>query len=391
MTAQITPSAGSSRDGAPLVPNLSQNTTHPISADQYADRLMDDLFEDLENSLDEGVDIPLVTEELVPVEQEEEPLSLTPVQVSAAVLPPQVLPAGPRIERLEREQAIADAVRAEERDRSENKKFDRFVIGATLLALLGSMGLWAWNQRTKAEVIAAQTAAEKNTTQAATSGDSEFVGYMQRSLSAIDSRAESDKAAQSGPEALPSPVAAVPLNLPQPQGNTPQNVGQDLPFASNLVEAIERLSRILETLPVDAEGRFAPSFQVIPGTEQQTVASQSESKANDEKAAADGAKAQDAKADEAAADGEKAEDSEPKEEAPVVQHTLVGLLELGDQSVALFSIDGVTRRVAIGEAIGGSGWVLAEVAAQEAKVRKDGDVQSLFIGQKLTLKEQDKE
>ena len=391
MTAQITPSAGTSRDGAPLVPNLSQNTTHTISADQYADRLMDDLFEELESSLDEGVDIPLVTEALVPVDQEEAPLSLTPVQVSAAVLPPQVLPAGPRIERLEREQAIADAVRAEERDHSENKKFDRFIIGATLLALLGSMGLWAWNQRNKAEVIAAQNAtATTATTQAATrSGDSEFVGYMQRSLSAIDSRAESNKITQSASEALPNPVADIPLNLPQPQGDTPQNVGQDLPFASNLVEAIERLSRILETLPVDAEGRFAPSFQVIPGTEQTTVAAQPESKADDEKVAADEAQAQDAKIDEAAADGEKAEESEPKEEAPVVQHTLVGLLELGDQSVALFSIDGVTRRVAIGEAIGGSGWVLAEVAAQEAKVRKDGEVQSLFIGQKLTLKDKD--
>ncbi|MEM1426704.1 MAG: hypothetical protein AAGF75_09150, partial [Cyanobacteria bacterium P01_H01_bin.130] len=109
MTAQISPS--SSRDDAPLVPNLGKSTTHPISADRYADRLMDDLFDELESSLDEGVDIPLATEEIVPVEKEEEPLSLTPLQVSSVVLPPQVLPTGPKVERQERERAIADAVR----------------------------------------------------------------------------------------------------------------------------------------------------------------------------------------------------------------------------------------------------------------------------------------
>ena len=372
MTAQISPPASSSRDGAPLVPNLSQNTTHPISADHYADRLMDDLFDELESSLDEGVDIPLATEEIVPVDKEEEPLSLTPLQVSAVVLPPEVLPTGPKVEREERERAIADAVRAEERDRSENKNFDRFVIGAALVSLLASMGLWAWNQRNQAELLAAQNA-EAAATQTTGSANSEFVGYMQRSLSAIDAM-QAEKEEAEPPVALAAPVDSVPLNLPQ--GATPGNVGQDLPFASNLVEAIDRLSRILETLPVDAEGRPLPMGQ-LPGTVQSEA----------EGAVAASPKAEAKKEDKTTVSPEETANAEAEEGETKVQaapqHTLVGLLELGDRSVALFSIDGVTRRVSIGEAVGGSGWVLAEVASQEAKVRKDGEVKSLFIGQKF--------
>ena len=47
-------------------------------------------------------------------------------------------------------------------------------------------------------------------------------------------------------------------------------------------------------------------------------------------------------------------------------HTLEGLLELGDKSAALFKVDGVTRRIDIGESIGSSGWTLVEVSKGEA-------------------------
>ena len=64
-------------------------------------------------------------------------------------------------------------------------------------------------------------------------------------------------------------------------------------------------------------------------------------------------------------------------------HTLVGVLELGDRSAALFDIDGVTRRIKIGEAIGASGWMLADISNQEAIVRRNGEVRSIYVGQKF--------
>ncbi|MBD2388701.1 hypothetical protein [Cylindrospermum sp. FACHB-282] len=62
---------------------------------------------------------------------------------------------------------------------------------------------------------------------------------------------------------------------------------------------------------------------------------------------------------------------------------LEGLLELGNKSAALFKIDGVTRRVNMGESIGASGWTLVEVSNGEAIVRRNGEVRSIYPGQKF--------
>jgi Tfp pilus assembly protein PilP len=67
----------------------------------------------------------------------------------------------------------------------------------------------------------------------------------------------------------------------------------------------------------------------------------------------------------------------------VANHTLVGLLELGDQSAALFDVSGVTQRITVGEAIGASGWILVSVANQEAVIRRNGEVRSVYVGQKF--------
>ncbi|MDE5096738.1 MAG: hypothetical protein O4804_21765 [Trichodesmium sp. St11_bin5] len=62
---------------------------------------------------------------------------------------------------------------------------------------------------------------------------------------------------------------------------------------------------------------------------------------------------------------------------------LVGILELGERSAALFEIDGVARRIYVGENIGSSGWTLVKVVNQEAVVRRNGEVRSVFVGQQF--------
>jgi hypothetical protein len=67
--------------------------------------------------------------------------------------------------------------------------------------------------------------------------------------------------------------------------------------------------------------------------------------------------------------------------SPVGSHTLEGLMELGKKSAALFKINGVTKRIEVGEAIGYSGWTLVEVANGEAVIRRNGEVRSIYAGQ----------
>ena len=68
---------------------------------------------------------------------------------------------------------------------------------------------------------------------------------------------------------------------------------------------------------------------------------------------------------------------------PTSSHVLEGLLELGEESAALFKVNGVTRHVQKGESIGASGWKLVEVANGEAIIRRNGEVRSIFAGQKF--------
>ena len=69
---------------------------------------------------------------------------------------------------------------------------------------------------------------------------------------------------------------------------------------------------------------------------------------------------------------------------PAIQtpaYRLVGLVELGDRSVALININNVTQRVAIGETIGSSGWTLEAVTAQSVALNRNGEKRSLYVGQ----------
>lgn len=58
-------------------------------------------------------------------------------------------------------------------------------------------------------------------------------------------------------------------------------------------------------------------------------------------------------------------------------------MESGDQSVALFNIDGTTRGVNLGENIGGTGWILTEISNGEAIIRPYSEKRSIYAGQRL--------
>ncbi|MEL6222677.1 MAG: hypothetical protein AAFR31_08585 [Cyanobacteria bacterium J06627_8] len=67
--------------------------------------------------------------------------------------------------------------------------------------------------------------------------------------------------------------------------------------------------------------------------------------------------------------------------SPNNTHTLVGILELGDRSAAIFEYAGSAHRIEIGEQIGGSGWSLVSVSGQEAIIRRNGEVRSIYMKQ----------
>ncbi len=61
--------------------------------------------------------------------------------------------------------------------------------------------------------------------------------------------------------------------------------------------------------------------------------------------------------------------------------TLVGVLELGAQSAALFQIQDTTKRVVIGESI--NGWTLVGVQQEKVILSRNGQQRSLAVGQRF--------
>jgi hypothetical protein len=63
--------------------------------------------------------------------------------------------------------------------------------------------------------------------------------------------------------------------------------------------------------------------------------------------------------------------------------TLIGLLESGDRSAALFNINGIAQQIKIGEGISTTGWTLIAVENQKALIHRNGDRRWVDVGQKF--------
>ncbi|MEL6940115.1 MAG: hypothetical protein AAFO84_13070 [Cyanobacteria bacterium J06598_1] len=68
---------------------------------------------------------------------------------------------------------------------------------------------------------------------------------------------------------------------------------------------------------------------------------------------------------------------------PDAEQVLVGVLNLGSRSAALFDVDGNSQRAYVGDRIGTSAWSLVSVNGQDVVIRRDGEVRSVYIGQRF--------
>lgn len=62
-------------------------------------------------------------------------------------------------------------------------------------------------------------------------------------------------------------------------------------------------------------------------------------------------------------------------------HQLVGVLESGQQSTAIFTFNGISRRFEIGEAVGNSSGILMGVQNQKAIIYHNGQTKHIEVGQ----------
>ncbi|MBD0392869.1 MAG: hypothetical protein ICV52_03065 [Microcoleus sp. C1-bin4] len=373
-----------------------------VAVESYADRLMDELFEGVDRAFDGSG--PQPAEPMAP-----EFVALKSISVPQIVLSP----LAPEPQRGEKDvEAIARQVALETTKKQQSKQsFDRILLGAACGSLLLVMGLWLASRSGLVRLPAAP-APETPAASGVTAPDTQFVEYVQRSLEVIEQK----KAPQPNPQLAGVPGVA-------PAGTLPSiSISGAPPATAGLSTAVNRIADALEQAGAQP-GAPAPQVVVIPPPAQVTVAPAAPvagvpaapqtgsvspspaAPASGRAIAAAGARTPLAASpspsdspqpkilarETEAAPAASAQQSAPAPEqsapavssAPTSAHTLVGILELGDRSAALFEVDGVARRIYVGESIGASGWTLAEIKNQEAVIRKGGDVRSVFVGQKF--------
>ncbi|MEG3896472.1 MULTISPECIES: hypothetical protein [unclassified Microcoleus] len=387
----------------PIAVRATVETVPPeaVAVESYADRLMDELFEGVDRAFDGSGGLPSE-----PVQPEFVALkSISVPQIVLSQLAPQPQPAEKDVEAIARQVALETA-----KKQQSKQSFDRILLGAAFGSLLLVMGLWLASRSGLVRLPAAP-APETPAASGKTAPDTQFVEYVQRSLVAIEQK----KAPQPNPQLAAVPGVATPGTLPSIQ------ISGAPPATAGLSTAVNRIANALEQAAAQP-GAPAPQVVVIPPPAQVTVAPAAPVAAAPETAAISPSPAAPASGRAIAAAGTRtplaasaspSESPQPKilaretepapapaaqqsapapasqqsapavSSAPTSAHTLVGILELGDRSAALFEVDGVARRIYVGESIGASGWTLAEIKNQEAVIRKGGDVRSVFVGQKF--------
>lgn len=299
-------------------------TAQPAEPELDAAALVDSYAEHLMETLFEDVDQLLEGKEIAPIAHSavgstSAELTTLPLEADDAAAITARAPAAAALQTVSAEAVTAPPAR-------RRFKFSlEYLLLAIALGSAASLGiLWALGQQRLDSVPAGASTAPAQS-------NAEFLNYLQRSMEVIASRSPADgNAASEVPIApLPGPAIVVP---PAPVGTAAVQGGR---------------------APINVIERVYVPYQVAPPGPS------------------------------AAAPAAPATTVAPSAAAPAAVHTLVGVLELGARSAALFEVNGVPQRIYIGERIGSSGWSLVSVSNEEAVVRRNGEVRSIYIGQKF--------
>jgi hypothetical protein len=363
-----------------------------FSADSDASRLMDDLFQDLDQLL--GVErdtfnpkppepifapAPVAAAPSIsqPFDQQIDPTdsgslsssSLVPFPESAL---PQVDPAAEPGELSEiTESAVAEPEEIaqpvpQERSRFSVGSYDRLLLGIGCISVIVTLALWLLYQErhrplTPVAVAPATTAASPNSQDA-----SRFADYVQKSLQNIDQQ-QAGTAAQA-PATTTGKMSTV--NIPATTAPSAAASGTSQPATG--------LSRIY--VPVyEFPSNFTPpgtAIAPLPGAPRKTTLPPGTVRPNP---APNTAFTLPFGTNPGALPSVKPNQI-PSPAVATVSRKLVGVLDQGNRSAALFEVNGVTQRYEIGESIGSSGWTLVEVTKDQALIRRNGEVRSLFVG-----------
>lgn len=388
-SAAITPNTTASSPSSGAVSGtVSSNTVSGLEVpdastlmDSYANGLMDELFNDVEYALDEGLELPTETVQV----EEPEPVSTPQIVLPAALLNP----SSSALSTVDADESGSELalIRDElEKAKRRERRLDFLLLGAAFTALVLTAGIWLSSRQSNQNVPTTHNAPQLSPEEVQAQSNAEFLAYLDRSLEMIERRAAMQPptatATASNPTAAAGTTATASSLLP-PVLVPGSSTGQPLiPQGSAAGQRV--IERVYVPLYQPPGGSSPTAIATTPGAVPfRNIAETYGSTTASLPSPTSGSAATRAASPAPAPNPSQQAAATAPSTAPVGTHTLVGVMELGDRSAALFDIDGVTQRFFAGEAIASSGWTLVTVSNQEAIIRRNGEIRSVFVGQKF--------
>ena len=276
--------------------------------------------------------------------------------------------------------------------KSQSVSLPFLLVGAASISAVSTLGLWTFGHSEPGHGWLLSLAKEASAAEIPNNSDEEFLEYLQESLAVISARqAETQQLATVIPVAQ---AATLPTTVPNTNATPKGGALPNLPGATRPQSVIERVfvpvyenqtNAKVATASSPAPNVTVPSNNAKPKVPVPAPVAAAAAIPQGAPAAATPSvpivpnNSLPAPAPVAAAPTNAA--AKITDVTPTSDHVLVGVLNLGSRSAALFDIDGSSQRAYVGDRIGLSDWSLVAVNGQDVVIRRDGEVRSVYIGQ----------
>ena len=351
-------------------------TTQSVELD--ADRLMDDLFSDIDHILDSGSRLP------------SEPIHPDYIALKSVVVPPIIMPSPANESAIVlKEKTIEDPksnnihlsskIHSQNPNQKKDKKgsgnnIDKILFIIASLSLVSLVGWLIYDNKIPLPFLEQNNIVNTSDNIKISPEDNQFISYMLRSLDAIETQPATT---QTTTTVIQNPPASIPV---APTTNPSQSQSQTvieriyIPYPSGEVSENNSTSSSVAPAPAPAVTTAPAPTPAVTTAPAPTIENNTSSTVPIAPTSLSLPTIE---------NNPNLDFNVPPPPLPGVTHTLVGLWADGNNSVALFDINGSTQRIQVGEQIGSSGWALVSVASQQAMIRRNGEVRSIYVGQKF--------
>ena len=276
---------------------------------------------------------------------------------------------------------------------SQSVSLPFLLVGAASISAVSTLGLWTLSHSEPGHGWLLSLTKEASAAEIPNNSDEDFLAYLQESLAVISARQAESQLASVIPVAQ---AATLPTTVPNTNVAPQAGALPNLPGIAKAPSVIERVFVPVYENKTDVKVAAAPSKPLPNVTAPSNRAKPTVPVPAPVAAAAaipQGAPAaatpsvpivqSNSLPTPVAAAPTNAAAAAVTDTTPTSEHVLVGVLNLGSRSAALFDIEGSSQRAYVGDRIGLSKWTLVAVNGQDVVIRREGEVRSVYIGQQF--------